>query len=78
VITRAKEFNDLVQSWFGEDPEGWSNDDMIANYKESPRSEHGDLLNQAGKISRLVCRTTSLLREYHTEIYGSTFSLNPL
>jgi hypothetical protein len=33
VITRAKEFKDLVESWFGIDPEGWSDDDMIANYK---------------------------------------------
>jgi hypothetical protein len=48
VITRAKEFNDLVQSWFGEDPEGWSNDDMIANYKGITfAQEHGDLLNKA-------------------------------
>jgi hypothetical protein len=42
------DYNDLVESWFGEDPEGWSNDDMIANYKGITfAQEHGDLLNKA-------------------------------
>jgi hypothetical protein len=42
IITRAKEFNDLVESWFGQDPEGWSDDDMVANYKGiNFAAEHG-------------------------------------
>jgi hypothetical protein len=44
VMTRGKEFNDLIESWFGQDPEGWSDDDMIANYKGITfAAEHGEL-----------------------------------